>query len=151
MKKIFFTLDKKDQIIFLFETWLIITTCFLWIFIVKNNIKPTEFSNRICYAYYHGYFCPGCGGTRAIESLLYGHIVQSILYHPIIIYVFSIFIISYVSYIIYFITRGNKLVFQIKIIHIMYGIIIIMLWFLIRNYLAFYFNYNIYQLFGLKY
>lgn len=33
-----------------------------------------------------GYYCPGCGGTRAIHALLHGHIVRSFFYHPIVVY-----------------------------------------------------------------
>ena len=31
-----------------------------------------------------GYYCPGCGGTRAITSLLHGQILNSFLYHPVV-------------------------------------------------------------------
>lgn len=34
-----------------------------------------------------GLYCPGCGGTRALESLLGGHPIRSFLYHPAIDYV----------------------------------------------------------------
>ena len=33
-----------------------------------------------------GYFCPGCGGTRAVRALLHGHLLQSIYYHPLVVY-----------------------------------------------------------------
>ena len=33
-----------------------------------------------------GYDCPGCGGTRAIASLLHGQLFRSFLYHPVILY-----------------------------------------------------------------
>jgi len=33
-----------------------------------------------------GLYCPGCGGTRAILSLLRGDLTASFLYHPFIIY-----------------------------------------------------------------
>lgn len=33
-----------------------------------------------------GYYCPGCGGTRAIASLLHGQLFCSFLYHPVILY-----------------------------------------------------------------
>lgn len=33
-----------------------------------------------------GIYCPGCGGTRAFLSLLQGHILQSLWYHPLVLY-----------------------------------------------------------------
>ena len=30
-----------------------------------------------------GFTCPGCGGTRALEELLEGHVARSFLYHPL--------------------------------------------------------------------
>lgn len=33
-----------------------------------------------------GFFCPGCGGTRAFLALLKGRLVLSFCYHPLILY-----------------------------------------------------------------
>lgn len=33
-----------------------------------------------------GYYCPGCGGTRAVRALLAFRIADSIRYHPIVPY-----------------------------------------------------------------
>lgn len=44
-----------------------------------------------------GYYCPGCGGTRAVKALLSGNILRSLYYHPIVLYgavVYGWFIIS---------------------------------------------------------
>lgn len=34
-----------------------------------------------------GYYCPGCGGTRAVRYLLHGQIWKSIMYHPLVFYI----------------------------------------------------------------
>lgn len=34
-----------------------------------------------------GLFCPGCGGTRAVNALLHGKILLSAYYHPFVVYV----------------------------------------------------------------
>lgn len=33
-----------------------------------------------------GFYCPGCGGTRAIRLMLQGHWLQSLQYHPFVLY-----------------------------------------------------------------
>lgn len=38
-----------------------------------------------------GLYCPGCGGTRAVDALLHGHILQSLWYHPLVIYTVVVF------------------------------------------------------------
>ena len=38
-----------------------------------------------------GYYCPGCGGTRAVSALLAGHPLSATWYHPLVTYTVVIF------------------------------------------------------------
>lgn len=44
-----------------------------------------------------GFYCPGCGGTRALGEMLEGHFLRSLWYHPAILYgavLYSWFMVS---------------------------------------------------------
>lgn len=41
-----------------------------------------------------GYYCPGCGGTRAVRYLLHGEIWKSIQYHPLVPYIAVVAIVE---------------------------------------------------------
>ncbi len=38
-----------------------------------------------------GYYCPGCGGTRALRYLLQGNMGKSLYYHPLVAYVLGVY------------------------------------------------------------
>lgn len=51
--------------------------------------------NKIIYWLFHmpcvfhlitGLYCPGCGGTRALLYLIHGQVLQSFIYHPLVLY-----------------------------------------------------------------
>lgn len=55
--------------------------------IILPNVKISP-----CVAYsVFGIYCPGCGGTRAVNALLHGEILKSVWYHPIVLYSAVIF------------------------------------------------------------
>ena len=39
-----------------------------------------------------GYYCPGCGGTRAVYALLHLHLWRSFCYHPMVPYAAAVYI-----------------------------------------------------------
>lgn len=73
-------------------------SCILIFLLILNflNINISQISVP-CRVYEStGYYCPGCGGTRAIKALFRGDIISSVKYHPLILYivvVFSLFMI----------------------------------------------------------
>ena len=57
-----------------------------------------------------GLYCPGCGGTRAVKSLLRGDIVRSFIYHPFVIYC----VVAYIVFMLYeFIKKHFKTVHKV--------------------------------------
>lgn len=43
-----------------------------------------------------GLYCPGCGGTRAVRSLLRGDLRMSFQYHPLVLYAVFVLIVELV-------------------------------------------------------
>lgn len=41
-----------------------------------------------------GLYCPGCGGTRAVRSLLRGDLRMSAQYHPLVLYVIAVVLLE---------------------------------------------------------
>jgi len=75
-----------------------------------------------------GFYCPGCGGTRAVLALIHGHPIRSFLYHPIVLIVFVFGVIFMVRNTIWIISRGKLNVamkFREKYIFICIGIFLI--------------------------
>lgn len=46
-----------------------------------------------CWFYFiSGYYCPGCGGTRAVRALLHGHVLKALWYHPFVPYAAAVYL-----------------------------------------------------------
>lgn len=45
-----------------------------------------------------GMYCPGCGGTRSVNALLHGHVLQSLWYHPLVLYVAALYLVFMITW-----------------------------------------------------
>ena len=60
--------------------------CLLWRWAPPEALDWLE-RYSFCVVYrFTGFLCPGCGGTRALKALLHGHLLESFLYHPLVLY-----------------------------------------------------------------
>lgn len=55
-----------------------------------------------------GFYCPGCGGTRAFLALITGHPILSFLYNPAVIYTAGVLLFYAVWGISYAISRSSE-------------------------------------------
>jgi hypothetical protein len=59
-----------------------------------------------------GYYCPGCGCTRAVKCLYTGQIIQSFKYNPIVLYFVILYFIFMGSHTIEILIKKNKRIAQ---------------------------------------
>lgn len=57
------------------------------IFLLKVLLPEVKVPQPACFFWkYLGIYCPGCGGTRSLIAFLQGRFVESLWYHPLIVY-----------------------------------------------------------------
>lgn len=84
-----------------------------------------------------GVYCPGCGGTRAVQAFLHGHFLQSLWYHPLVMYCAVMYLIFMLSHTLEKLhvpfVKGMKFKEWI-----MYGMLVVLVAnFILKNYLKF--------------
>ena len=67
--------------------WCIIgVTLFFYLLIRITGFPVQKYMIPCIFFLTTGYYCPGCGGTRAVYALFHGHFIRSFLYHPFVLY-----------------------------------------------------------------
>ena len=54
-----------------------------------------------------GYYCPGCGGTRAVSALLHGQLLRSFVFHPVVPYGAALFLRALFGTSLELLTKGR--------------------------------------------
>ena len=78
---------------------------------VKSQERNRELEGGCSFKNITGWYCPGCGGTRAVISLLNGHFFKCICYHPIVFYLallIGIYVLRYMAAAFFAIFKGQK-------------------------------------------
>ena len=141
----FKTLNSTNKTKFNIQITITLLMFAVWALLLAMQIEPTKLSDNQCFFYHEwGIFCPGCGGTRAFEYMLHFHFLKSFFYHPFVVTTVFILLFSDLSYILYFITRGKILFYELKIKHFIFLDLVFIANFLIKNLFVWYFGYYIF-------
>ncbi len=82
-----FKIDKRvDGQFFVFGWCAIAVVLLLGTFVKVTGFNPLQLLGPCLLHALSGYYCPGCGGTRAVKFLLQGQLLKSFCYHPIVLY-----------------------------------------------------------------
>lgn len=87
-----------------------------------------------------GYYCPGCGGTRAVKALFSGNIMGSLIYHPVVLYGVVIYVIFMVTQTFGRIKQGKIKPLQYRHIYVVLAVVLTIVNFLIKNGILFFWN-----------
>ena len=88
MKKYIGDIDKKADDGFYLAGWGGIAAVILLMIIKKvTGFNVLHMLGPCMLHLLTGYYCPGCGGTRAVYALLRGEVWRSFCYHPFVPYV----------------------------------------------------------------
>lgn len=77
--------------------------------VLAENYIPVFMNTSMPCAFYGltGLYCPGCGGTRAVLSLLHGQFFKAFFYHPVVVYTGVLFLWYYISNTVEFVSGGR--------------------------------------------
>lgn len=80
-----------------------------------------------------GVYCPGCGGTRAMESLLQGDLWQSLVYHPLVFYVAVLTMYYMISHMLKLVTKGKCKAMQFRPAYLFIMLVILLVQWIGKN------------------
>ena len=100
-----------------------------------------KFSLPCAFRLATGFYCPGCGGTRAVKFFLSGHMIKSFIYHPLIPYLGiggGIFMVSQTASRV---TRGKIRGMKFRNWYVYMMGIVILVQFFIKNFVLYFWDY----------
>lgn len=126
-------------------TLVILFFIFLWLY----HLFDYSFygSGTDCgFKYLFHCYCPGCGGSRALDAFLHGNFIVSFLSHPAIIICFCLFMAYFLpATYTFLIKRSGKLYYKFHSFSLWFLLSNIILHFFVRNILLIIFQFDYLQ------
>ncbi len=88
-----------------------------------------------------GFYCPGCGCTRAVRSILHGHFLLSFLYNPAVLYGVVLWLLYEGSHILELLHVPHIRGMKFRYGYIYAGIVILLGNWIIKNIIMYFLNY----------
>ncbi len=83
-----FQKDEKSDTGLYIVGWCILAALFvLGIFLHITGMNLSQLLGPCVLHVLTGFYCPGCGGTRAVRALFAGELIQAFVYHPFVPFV----------------------------------------------------------------
>lgn len=80
-----------------------------------------------------GFYCPGCGGTRALLALLEGRPLRSFLYHPAVLYAALLLAAAFFTGLIRLVSRGKMRGLSFRSVYLWFGAALVLANWALRN------------------
>ena len=81
-----------------------------------------------------GYYCPGCGGTRAIFALVRGDIIKSLYFHPLVPYMTLVGGWFMISQTIERLSKGRiRIAMHFRMLYVWIGLALLAIQFIWKN------------------
>jgi hypothetical protein len=87
-------------------------------------------------------YCPGCGGTRAVHSMLSGHIIRSLEENAIVVPAFAFILYYFIGVTLAVRSKGTKIYFHLRKWMIVVFVLIVFWISVGRNLAVVYFGYD---------
>lgn len=82
-----------------------------------------------------GFYCPGCGGTRAVWALLHGRVLLSLRYHPLVLYMAVVVSVELASWLLARVRKNPRWYLGHEIFFICVGGAIVLVNWIFKNYM----------------
>ena len=89
------------------------------------------------FHYLTGYYCPGCGGTRAVSALLHRKLFLSVYYHPLVLYGVSIYLVFMITQTIGRISKQPQIGMKFHLFYVWIALAILFTNCIVKNVLHF--------------
>ncbi len=120
-----------DKIIYIIG-WLI-AVAMLTVYIISKVLGHAPSLPACLFHTITGYYCPGCGGSRAILAFFHGYLISAFCYHPVV----AVFFVGYFVYMfltsLHLLSKGRTLLIHARPIYLWILLILTISNCLVRN------------------